>query len=535
MGSMKALLPAFLLLAGMALHAGSSGEDAASTVVIYNVNDPEARGLADFYCDVRGISREKQLPISAPNKEEISREEYDERIATPVRKELIRRGDWFVTLDLMNRPILYASTIRYAVLIRGVPLKISQCSGYPGDARNQPDPYGGCNAASVDSELSVLGLFTPQISGTLNNPLYRESLPASDAASPSPPPLGMLFVSRLDAPTSGAVKRMVLDGIKAEQEGLWGWGYIDTSSVGVEGYVRGDQWIREAGQAMRRKGIPVLSDDLPETIQGGFPVTDAAAYYGWHTENINGPFADPAFRFLPGAVAVHLHSFSASTLHDPKKGWAGPIVEHGASVTLGNVFEPYLPFTTNLGVFAGALLSGRNLAESYYSAQPVLSWMSICVGDPLYRPYAAFYAHRSSSDGIPWADYRRIIMAHHGDTLAAAVELKSRAEEKKESLYLEALGAAQMDAGSLVDAEKSFLEASTFASDAPISFRLLLEQARAIERQGRGKIAARMLKENLQRFSNPEQQALLHSWIKRMESPAPSPTPTLLPLSPSHP
>jgi len=515
---MKVLLSALLLIAGMTIHASTAVEDASATFVIYNVNDSEAKGLADFYCEARGISPQRKIPINAPTREEISREEYDEQIATPVRKELIRRGVWFVTLDMMNRPILYASSLRYAVLIRGLPLKISQCKVYPGDAKNQPDPYGGCNAASVDSELSVLGLFTPQISGTLNNPLYRDSTSANDGDTQQTPPLGMLLVSRLDAPTAAAVRNMVKAGIKAEREGLWGWGYIDLRSLSAEGYARGDQWIREAGQAMRRNGIPVLSEDLPDTLQAGFPVTDAAAYYGWHAEHIDGPFADPSFRFIPGAVAVHLHSFSATTLRDAKKGWTGPLLEHGASASLGNVFEPYLPFTTNLGVFASTLLSGRNLAESYYAAQPVLSWMSVCVGDPLYRPYGDFYDHQSSLEQNRWVDYRGIILSHHGDILASAADLKSRAAEKKESLYLEALGAAQLDAGDPVHAEESFRSASIYATDPLTSFRLILEQARSIEKQGRGKKASELLKENFQRFTGKEQQILLQCWIRRMES-----------------
>ena len=515
---MKGILSVLLLIAGMTLHASSAMEGASATFVIYNVNDPEAKGLADFYCEARGISRQRQIPINAPTREEISREEYDEQIAIPVRKELIRRGDWFVTLDMMNRPILYASSLRYAVLIRGVPLKISQCKDYPGDAKNQPDPYGGCNAASVDSELSVLGIFTPQISGTLHNPLYRDTPSGNDGETQQTPPLGMLLVSRLDAPTAAAVRNMVTAGIKAEREGLWGWGYIDLRSLSTEGYARGDQWIREAGQAMRRNGIPVLSDDLPETLQAGFPVTDAVAYYGWHSEHIDGPFADPNFRFVPGAVAVHLHSFSATTLRAAKKGWTGPLLEHGASASLGNVYEPYLPFTTNLGVFASTLLSGRNLAESYYAAQPVLSWMSVCVGDPLYRPYGDFYDHQSSLEQNRWRDYRGIILSHHGDILASAADLKSRAAEKRESLYLEALGAAQLDANDPIHAEESFRAASTYATDPLTAFRLVLEQARSLEKQGRGKKAAGLLKENLQCFTDKEQQTLLQCWIKRMES-----------------
>ena len=270
---------------------------------------------------------------------------------------------------------------------------------------------------------------------------------------------------------------------------------------------------------MRKNGIPVITDDLPETIQSAFPVTHAAAYYGWYAENIDGPFAHSDFRFVPGAVAVHLHSYTASTLRDPKKGWTAPLLTHGASASLGNVYEPFLPFTTNLGVFASALLEGRNLAESYYSAQPVLSWMNVCVGDPLYRPYTAWYSPEPTSPSV-WSDYRSIILAHGGDVMSAAADLKSRSEEKNESLYLEALGATQMDTGACADAEVSFKQAATFTKNPDIFFRLLLEQSRAIEKQGRGNEAASLLKKYLSKETTASQQPLIDSWIKRVETPA---------------
>ena len=517
---MRIIFLAILSVAGISLRAATPADDAAATVVVYNVNDPEAKGLADFYCASRGIAPSREIPLYAPLKEEISREQYDASIATPLRKELIRRGAWLVTLDMMNRPILYASTVRYVALIRGIPLKIIQCAEYPGDSRTQPDPHGGCNAASVDSELSVLGLFSPQISGTLLNPLYQESSPPKgEQGEGKTSPLGMLFVSRLDAPAVEAVKTMISNGIKAEKEGLWGWGYTDLRSVGTQGYERGDRWIKAAGEAMRKNGIPVITDDLPETIQSAFPVTHAAAYYGWYAENIDGPFAHSDFRFVPGAVAVHLHSYTASTLRDPKKGWTAPLLTHGASASLGNVYEPFLPFTTNLGVFASALLEGRNLAESYYSAQPVLSWMNVCVGDPLYRPYTAWYSPEPTSPSV-WSDYRSIILAHGGDVMSAAADLKSRSEEKNESLYLEALGATQMDTGACADAEVSFKQAATFTKNPDIFFRLLLEQSRAIEKQGRGNEAASLLKKYLSKETTASQQPLIDSWIKRVETPA---------------
>jgi uncharacterized protein (TIGR03790 family) len=513
-----------LLLAGWTLDAANPADDAAATVVIYNSSDPDSKALADFYCTARGINSSQQIALQAPVTEEISRGDYDNTIARPIGKEFLRRGYWKVTKDMMNRPIVIASRIRYAVLIRGIPLKIAECGDYPGDARIQPAPIGFCNAASVDSELSTLGFFTPQISGVLNNPCHWSSSPS--VLQPAPPP-SLLRVARLDAPTVDAVKTLVTNGIKAEKEGLWGYGYIDLRSITTQGYAQGDQWIREAGQAMREHGIPVLCDDLPDTFQGGFPLTYAAAYYGWYTENINGPFNDPFFQFVPGAVAVHLHSFSASTLRDPHKGWTSPLILHGAGASLGNVYEPYLSFTTNLGILASSLLSGRNLAESYYAAQPVLSWMSVLVGDPLYRPYACFDDPESTSPSKSvWTDYRRIILANNGDVLKSASDLLARAQETGESLYLEALGAAQYDAGDLPSAEATFRNAGSMSKYPVVQFRLLLEQARAIEKQGDPMRGAAILRQGLLRFTATSQRSLLLSWIARMDPIKPDPSPS---------
>jgi tetratricopeptide (TPR) repeat protein len=170
---------------------------------------------------------------------------------------------------------------------------------------------------------------------------------------------------------------------------------------------------------------------------------------------------------------------------------------HGAAASLGNVYEPYLGFTTDLGTLAWVLVTGHNLAESYYAAQPVLSWMSVLVGDPLYRPYARL----TDPAGLPstkWTDFRRIILAHKGSVLEAAADLTRRAREKHESLYLEALGAAQYDAGDLARAEGSFKAAASLTKDPKIAFRLLLEQVRTLEKLGNKMKAVSMLSKALE-------------------------------------
>jgi uncharacterized protein (TIGR03790 family) len=513
--------------------AGTPAEDAASTVVIYNLNDPDSKGLADFYCQARGIEPGQEIGISAPVTEEISRTDYDLMIADPLRAEMQQRGYWIVTRDDSGANIVSASRIHYAVLIRGVPLKIAPYTNYPGDNPNlQPAPFGSCNAASVDSEISVLGLWAKQISGILVNPLCENrpgkgiatNTPAIAAGTQKPPCL--LMVGRLDAPSAEAVRTMIRNALQAEKDGLWGCGYIDLRSITDPGYIVGDQWIKKAGEAMRKHGIPVISDDLPDIFQNGFPITQASAYFGWYAENIGGPFANPAFEFMPGAVAAHLHSFSATTLHDPAKGWTGPLMLHGASASVGNVYEPYLIFTTDFGTMEEKLLSGHNLAESYYAAQPVLSWMSLLLGDPLYRPYAALQSNGSAA--IIWSDYRDIILSHHGNVLKAAHDLGARAHEKGESLYLEALGAAQSDAGSLLAAGASFHDAAELAKDPQVQFRLLLEQARVFEKRGMPEKGTALLGHGLLQFTNQDQRNLILAWIQRLEpiqTPAPGASP----------
>jgi hypothetical protein len=328
------------------------------------------------------------------------------------------------------------------------------------------------------------------------------------------------MVTRLDALEPAEVRRMILDGIRAEEEGLWGWGYIDLRGTTETGYIRGEQWIAEAGEQLRHHGIPVITDDLPETIQEGFPVTDAAAYYGWYAGDIDGPFAPSSFRFVPGAVAVHLHSYSAATFREPGKCWTAPLISRGAGISLGNVAEPYLPFTTNLGLFSGALLSGDNVATAYYRAQPVLSWMSVCVGDPLYRPYAKLNA---GGGPAPWGGYHDLVMAHNGDVMAAAPDLRAKALELGESLYLEALGNAQMSAGKNGLAAESFRNAQPLAKDDSVRFRLLLEQARALEKNGEKTKACNLLRGALPGTKPSARQNLIRSWIRRMEQPSSQP------------
>ena len=102
----------------------------------------------------------------------------------------------------------------------------------------------------------------------------------------------------------------------------------------------GDAWMRAIVDQCHKEGVPVVFDDLPTIFPDAFPMSDCALYYGWYAGNIAGPFNQPGFKFVPGAIAAHIHSYSAATLRDENSGWAGPLVSRGAAATVGNVYEP---------------------------------------------------------------------------------------------------------------------------------------------------------------------------------------------------
>lgn len=82
-----------------------------------------------------------------------------------------------------------------------MPLKIRPtATPYPGDNPAGGGSIQGRNEASVDSELSTLGLRTKQISGAITNPYFQGFRPIAEVdAAP------LLLVTRLDAPESATV------------------------------------------------------------------------------------------------------------------------------------------------------------------------------------------------------------------------------------------------------------------------------------------------------------------------------------------
>ena len=490
-----------------------------ATVVIYNSNDPDSTSLAKYYAKRREIPDNNLIGLACGLTEEITRGEYRTQIAAPLRAALLARGFW---KEESASDQLVSSSVRFLAIMRGIPLKIAPDETIAADP-SLPPAIGGRNEASVDSELMTLGLRLRSPAGALPNPYFRRFTPVMDITQDPQ----MLMVSRLDAPDTITVRAMIDDAISAERDGLWGWGYLDSRGILSGPYAEGDAWLNAALDAMRKQGIPTMMDSSAETLPSGFPVTDAAVYYGWYAPDANGPFSDPLFRFRPGAVAAHIHSFSAVTLRSTTRGWCGPLLLRGAAATVGNVYEPYLSLTADIAIMQDRLMAGFTFAESAWCATKAISWMSVAIGDPLYKPYAAWQMFgKGTTRPSSWQQYRSIILAHDGSVLAAARQLRTTARQTSNSLFLEALAAAQLDEGDKEASLRSLREALDIERRNDVRFRLGIEEYAVLRAMDDTRAASRVLSRVATEDIPARSRELLAKFYDHM-NPNPGPTPKM--------
>ena len=451
---------------------------ADSTIVVYNNAVPESVELAKFYAEKRGIAPDRLIGLDCSTQEEITREQYDATIAEPLRAVFRQRHWWTVNESPGKSPVVTAGSIHFVAIIKGVPLKIHSADSYSGD---QPGngPIRSRNEASVDSELSAIGFYSREISGAIPNSYFRSFRAISDFNNPK-----VLLACRLDAPSAATVRRMVVDAVATEKNGLWGRAYIDAGEKNVAGSTTGNEWLTEIVGQLHKVGIPVVYENTPALFPDVYPLTDCALYYGWYAGKVNGPFTRPDFRFVPGAIAVHIYSFSASTLRDPNADWVGPFVTKGAAASLGNVYEPYLQLTSRLDTFNDRLLHGFTFAESAYMATPALSWMTVMVGDPLYRPYESWLQidvnAQFGKNANDWQMYHEFAVKNAAHS---APEFRTLAGKAALSAHncsmLEDLGSIEALDGNLSSAMNYFQQVRTCYTKPDDIIRVVLEESDA--------------------------------------------------------
>jgi uncharacterized protein (TIGR03790 family) len=382
-------------------------------LVIANEDVAASGRIARYYCQKRAVPDENILSLSLGKSlsDTISRDDYEKRLAEPIRKELSNRIPFGIAGPKRIKCLLTTYGVPIKVgkrgtlkgmkgrlkelkeLIKQEKERIEQTIGGNNKqgsveqkksnqklARLQLEInriYGTETNASVDSELSMVSFGPYELYRWQPNMLKGDVLGLS---------FKTLMVSRLDGPDACVIKGLIDKAIAAEETGLKGIAYIDSRGIVNKKSLYGhfDQSLRDMAMFTRlRTELPVQEERTKQLFTpGSCPRT--AIYCGWYSLK---KYID-AFEFVDGAIGYHISSFEAVGLRDPNSSqWCPAMLTDGITATLGAVAEPYLHTFTEPRVFFLKLYEGNCLVEAYYHTKPFNSWQLVLIGDPLYRPF----------------------------------------------------------------------------------------------------------------------------------------------------
>lgn len=303
-------------------------------LLVVNRAVPAGIELARYYQQQRQIPAENLLQVHISDKEDCSREDYQQKLVAPLREYLAQRP----------------GQIRCLLLFYGLPLRVAppelertewkaleelKYRKKAVDWQLENDPESGDRAqllaeaeqlkkqiagyrrtdqiASVDSELTLLQNDDYPLDRWLANPYFvgfrnqTTELPFRKEQ--------VLMVARLDASSPEIVRRMIDDSLSAEKSGLAGRAYFDArwprpGKQKLSGYALYDASLHAAAALVGKLSkLPVTLDAKEALLQPGTAPT-AALYSGWYSL---GKYVD-AFDWQPGAVAYHIASSECTTL-----------------------------------------------------------------------------------------------------------------------------------------------------------------------------------------------------------------------------
>jgi uncharacterized protein (TIGR03790 family) len=417
-------LPLFLLCV-LICGAVRADDVAARVVILANSDEPESVRLAEYYAAKRGVPTANIIALKMSLSEAITWRAFVSTIFNPLEEELVKRG-WIdaIGMDLTDiagrrKYVISGHKISYLVVCRGVPLKVVNDPAMPEE--NSPltaNKAFKTNAASVDGELALLAVTSPPLVAVVPNPLFRNDSPSTLQLSQ------IVKVSRLDGPSFGDARGLIDHALEAEKTGLIGRGYIDIGGP----HKGGDRWLEEAATQLLELNFDADIDRAGGSMPAWTRMDAPALYFGWYAGALNGPFTQEGFTFPPGAVALHIHSFSADTVRSHTKGWVGPLVARGVTATFGNVYEPYLEFTHQPHLVLKALARGDTFGDAAAYSVPVYSWQAMAVGDPLYRPFKLPFAEQ-------WARRAKLTPEQHAYVVLRRMRELERAGRRNDAIW----------------------------------------------------------------------------------------------------
>jgi uncharacterized protein (TIGR03790 family) len=325
-------------------------------VVVVNADSTISPGIGEYYRKARNLLPEQVITINCSFNEEITKEEYLEKVEKPIRNYLIKS-------TLKNQ-------VDYIVLTKGVPFRIKE-DGY-----------------SVDSFLMMMFKDLKPMPNSLTeadaircvNPYFNKKEHFSFKT------YGFYLVTRLDGYYDKDAKALVDRSLAAKPFKGRFLLDMDPNRTG-KGYKEKNDSMLSANDMLINKGMSVRLDKTDEFIGG---MSGLMGYYSWGSNDKHyNKTAYNSLRFLPGSISETCVSTSAHTFL--KVDWwqslIADLVTQGVTGVKGYVSEPYSIALCPADILFDRYTSGYNLAESFWMATPFLKWKDVVIGDPLCAPY----------------------------------------------------------------------------------------------------------------------------------------------------
>jgi uncharacterized protein (TIGR03790 family) len=325
-----------LLLAAFALFAQARAETLSATRlgVLYNLDDPSSRSIAEFYAAKRAIPVANVLGVHLGRADAVSPDSF-----VPIRSQTLGRlpGDVQSLALVWSRP--------YAVGCMSITTAFA--AGYrpafcePGCATTAPNPlFDSDGWLPADTVGWWPAMLIPTADPVLAHALIERGLAADGTA-----PRGAVYLIR----TADANRN-----VRAAS-------YVDVESI--------------------------LAPRL-NVIELSTPVTlEVSGVLGYFTGAVRVEEL-PRIHFIPGAVADHLTS-TGGILSGGSQMTVISWLAQGATASYGNVSEPcnHPEKFPNIGVLLRHYVYGETVMEAYWKSV-AMPGQGLFIGEPLARPFA---------------------------------------------------------------------------------------------------------------------------------------------------
>ena len=366
------------------VHAATATNEGVATasevLVVYNASyttdsntsgTQDSQEVAEYYQAQHSVPSVNIMSITAPTTEIISRADYN----THVKGEI----ETYLTNNSLK------DSIKYIVLIKGVPFKISATNG---------GAYGETDYASVDASVCLL-YETYSITWRLSNPYFNADPNYSKAFrfktnhfDSSGVKLRYL-ATRIDAYSVADMKAMIDRAISPDTSGTKYWiidDHLKTYDSMATAYTKMTDLNRNVNPDPWSDTTSYLRTNAAGGVIGYTSHGIHASMGDGYVSNspVNANHLD--FTLVNGAAFSTYESYNAyglATSTQSTHGQLGEWIEIGGSVGVGNAYEPWASTIADESIWMPLYAIGYTWIDAAYMSLPYMDFVSVVIGDPL--------------------------------------------------------------------------------------------------------------------------------------------------------